>query len=142
MKKGLWKIIIQSKYSNKRTLRNAFIFWKEVNKERDIFNISINKHIGNGQQILFWKDRWLGECTLSVQFPLLYDIASDPEIKVSQVIGHNRFYLSFNRNLTITLNTQLLELYNKLAQVQLGTEEDSRCIYYQFMLFLAGIWRN
>jgi zinc-binding in reverse transcriptase len=33
--------------------------------------------------------------------------------------------LSFNRNLTVTLNTQLLELYNKLAQVQLGTEEDS-----------------
>jgi hypothetical protein len=30
-------------------------FWKEVIKEKDIFDISINKKIGNGNKTLFLK---------------------------------------------------------------------------------------
>jgi hypothetical protein len=51
--KGLWKDIIKSRYHNRRTLINVSTFWKEVNKEIIIFNISINKIIENGQTTKF-----------------------------------------------------------------------------------------
>jgi hypothetical protein len=101
--KGLWKTIIEARYQNLRSTNNMFIFWKEVNKERDIFIISINKYIGNDTKILFWKDKWINECSLNIQYPLLYEITTDQNISVAQVIGYNRYYLSFSRSLNDTL---------------------------------------
>jgi hypothetical protein len=72
-----------SKYHNRKSLVNASNFWKEVNKELQIFNTSVNKILSNGQNTLFWKDRWLSENALQSQFSLLYEIASDQNSTVS-----------------------------------------------------------
>jgi hypothetical protein len=49
----------------------------------------------------------------------------EPNITVAQVIGYNRYYLSFTRSLTDTLRKQLMELYTKLSTISLNTQEDS-----------------
>jgi hypothetical protein len=55
---GLWNHIISMRYNNRRNTSNMSTFWKEVRKEKDIYEISINKKIGNGNKTLFWKERW------------------------------------------------------------------------------------
>jgi hypothetical protein len=119
--KGLWKNIIENRYKNSRTTNNMSIFWKEVNKEKDIFITSISNQLGNGSKTLFWKDRWLNDCSLNIQYPLLFEISMDPNITVARVIGYNRYYLSFTSSLTDTLRKQLLELYTKLSTISLNT---------------------
>jgi zinc-binding in reverse transcriptase len=93
---------------------------KEVNKELLIFNTSINKKLGNDQTIKFWKDRWITECNLQTLFPLLYDLASNKDVTISQIIGYNRFYLSFTRTLNNALSQQLQSLYTLLSSVALN----------------------
>jgi hypothetical protein len=93
------------------------LFWKEVNKELHIFNISINKRVGNGKNTLFWKDKWLNECSLMTQYPLLYELSTNKDITVSYVIGINIFYLSFNRTLNYILSDQLQNLYQSLSNI-------------------------
>jgi hypothetical protein len=68
----------------------------EVNKELPIFTVSINKIVHNGQNVKFWKDRWLNEYSLQSHYPILYELSTNT---VSQVIGYNSFYLTFNRPL-------------------------------------------
>jgi hypothetical protein len=45
IEKGLWKDIIIVRYSNSRTTINISQFRKEINKELNIFNTSVNKII-------------------------------------------------------------------------------------------------
>jgi hypothetical protein len=45
-----------STYHNQRSLTNILIFWKEVSKELTIFNISVNKKVGNDHNTYFRKD--------------------------------------------------------------------------------------
>jgi hypothetical protein len=123
--KDLWKTIIENKYNNSRTTNNMSTFWKEVNKEKDIFITSISNRLENGSKTLFWKDRWLNDCSLNTQYPFLFEISMDPNITVAQVIGYNRYYLSFTRSLNDTLRKQLMELYTSISAICLNTQEDS-----------------
>lgn len=56
-----------------------------------------------------------------VQFPLLYELAIDPNITVNKVIGYNRFYLVFRRQLTGILKDQLNVLLLIISLVSLTT---------------------
>jgi hypothetical protein len=82
-------------------------FWKEVIKEKDIFDISINKKIENGNKTLFWKDRWFSDCSLQSIYLVLHDLALNKNATVAQVIGHNKYYLIFTRSLNEILRQQL-----------------------------------
>jgi hypothetical protein len=121
---GLWKQIIQARYTNRRSLINVSTFWKEVNKELHIFNISINKHVSNGNNTLFWKDRWLNECSLRTQYSLLYELTANKDITIAYVIEINIFYLSFTRTLNSTLSDQLHNLYQSLSNIILNQNQD------------------
>ena len=41
----------------------------------------------NGTSTWFWKDKWLGDCTLKQQFPSWYNIARKKHATVSQVFS-------------------------------------------------------
>jgi hypothetical protein len=43
---------------------------------------------------------------LKIQYPLLFELAIDIEITVDQVIGYNRFYLFFTRNISSPLRIE------------------------------------
>jgi hypothetical protein len=68
---------------------------------------------------------WLNDCSLNTQYPFLFEISMDPNITVAQVIGYNRYYLSFTRSLNDTLRKQLMELYTSISAICLNTQEDS-----------------
>jgi hypothetical protein len=51
------KEIISRRYRSRRVKNHLSSFWKEIYKEKEIFNMCINKNLGNGTTILLWQDR-------------------------------------------------------------------------------------
>jgi zinc-binding in reverse transcriptase len=99
-------------------------FWKEVFKELSIYNISINKTLANGNKAIFWEDRWISECTLSSQYPMLYELTSNKTATAAQIIRYNRYYLIFTRPLNDILHEQLIKLHSSLSEITLNTSDD------------------
>jgi hypothetical protein len=42
--------------------------------------------VGNGLKTSFWKSIWIGNLSLSVQFPVLFDLAYDKDIRACTVV--------------------------------------------------------
>jgi hypothetical protein len=99
-------------------------FWKEVNIEQVISNTSIKK-IEKGTNTLFWRDRWLSDCSLKYHPPMLFDLASNKNVTLAQVIEYNKLYLNINRPLNDILRQQLNSLYNTLSTIVLNTTKDT-----------------
>jgi hypothetical protein len=55
---------------------------------------------------------------------MLYELASNKNIILAQIIGYNRYYLTLSRSLNATLHEQLLSLYSSLSDVTLNTMDD------------------
>jgi hypothetical protein len=51
-------------------------------------------------------------------------LANNKDSTVAQIIGYNRFYLSFTRPLNNTLNQQLQSLYTLLSEVTLTNNKN------------------
>jgi hypothetical protein len=75
-------------------------------------------------RLFFWKDRWNSEYAFSSQYPILYELASNKDAIVAQIVGHDRFYLIFDRPLDSILHAQLINLYRDLSNVILNHEKD------------------
>jgi hypothetical protein len=61
---------------------------------------------------------------IKTQYRLIYELASNKEITVSQVIEYKRFYLSFNRSLDFVLSNQLHILYISISSIILNDQKD------------------
>ena len=80
--------------------------------------------LGDGDQIRFWEDMWLGQTTLQQKFPSLYSIASNKNITVANVLGTVPINLYFRRTLLGHNRTQWLQLVERLMRVNLLDEPD------------------
>jgi len=130
-----WKEVIESIYGDWRNMRNSMIdrrssnWWKdleiinEVNKESNWFDQRIRWHLGNGSEIKFWEDWWVGDGSLQGKFPRLFGISSLKDGTVKDFglqIGHGTphtfmWQISWRRDLfewEKVLEKQLLELIN------------------------------
>jgi hypothetical protein len=64
------------------------------------------------------------DCALKSHYPILFELTTNKNDTVTQIIGYNRFYIQFNRSLNDTLTHQLNTLYNILSTIHLDTTED------------------
>uniref|UniRef100_A0A1S4DD81 Reverse transcriptase zinc-binding domain-containing protein n=1 Tax=Nicotiana tabacum TaxID=4097 RepID=A0A1S4DD81_TOBAC len=64
--------------------------WKKVN---------VSFKVGNGSHVRFWKDIWFGNCPLKESFPLLFQIANDPNSTVREYRSENAWAPLFRRNM-------------------------------------------
>lgn len=86
--------------------------------ERGSFNL------GNGEQIRFWDDVWLGQITLRNEFPSLYAIASNKNLTVAEVFSTVPLNLPFRRTLLGHNRSQWLNLVERLMRVTILDEPD------------------
>lgn len=61
-------------------------FWRGVSRIGRHFKSRGDFGLGNGEGILFWKDRWARDHSIEVLFPSLYHIAWDPKVKIASQI--------------------------------------------------------
>lgn len=88
---GMWQQVFRNKYLASQTLSAAKYkvgysqFWSGLMKVKDLFTSCSNMIVGNGNQIRFWEDSWMGNKPLCFQFPRLYDISFSKNISVAEV---------------------------------------------------------
>uniref|UniRef100_A0A2N9IAI6 Reverse transcriptase domain-containing protein n=1 Tax=Fagus sylvatica TaxID=28930 RepID=A0A2N9IAI6_FAGSY len=90
---SLWRQVIDSKYGGQgnfwcsNTIRSphGVSLWKHIRAGWDVFSQHISYKVGDGSRIRFWYDTWCGDSPLRNQFPILYNLARDPESRVSDI---------------------------------------------------------
>lgn len=55
--------------------------------------------IGDGRNMSFWEDTWLGDTSLALQHPRLYNIVQRKEAYVAAVLGAGPLNIQFHRAL-------------------------------------------
>ena len=64
---------------------------------------NIGVKIGNGDQVLFWQDVWVGKSPFELSFPRLYMLSNQKNVFVNEVYkeetGGSKWKLEFRRNL-------------------------------------------
>ena len=81
--------------------------------------------VRNGQKTNFWKDTWIGNVPLSIQYPSLFNIAENKNATVADVLNSVPINLSFQRNVLGTRRTTWLSLVERLMRVHLSNDEDT-----------------
>ncbi|GJV02090.1 RNA-directed DNA polymerase, eukaryota [Tanacetum coccineum] len=118
-----------------RVWRISFItypsLWKSIIREMDTlkhqgmdFISHCKLRVGNGTSTRFWKDMWLGNSRLCMEYPRLFALENDKECKVATKL-HGPFESSFRRNVRGGIeSSQLSHILGDLESVVLSNAED------------------
>jgi hypothetical protein len=127
---GLWQKIIASKYIKGKSLisikqrQGDSHFWKKRLSLCDKFYTFCKFVVVNGLKTSFWKSIWIGNLPLSVQFPVLFDLAYDKDITVNDVLASNFEVLTFRRRIVGNLRVLMDEMMSCCNHVFLSDQED------------------
>jgi hypothetical protein len=89
-------------------------FWSGLTKVKESFLHLGQFHLGNGQDVRFWEDKWLGNFTLKERFPSLFSITKKKHISVASVFSTVPLNISFRRGL---VGNNLIHWHNLVARV-------------------------
>ena len=97
-KEGLWYRVLKFRYGEVgRRLgeggRHSSVWWKTVCKVREgvgegtanWFEENIRCVVGDGSDILFWFDKWVGNIPLRLKYPRLFELTVDKNCKVADM---------------------------------------------------------
>ena len=56
--------------------------WRSIKKGWDIFNKNVQYKVRVGDRVKFWTDRWCGDLSLQLAFPVLYNFVANREASV------------------------------------------------------------
>ena len=89
---------------------------------KDSFDSQIRYHVGTGEDI-FWRDVWVGDTPLVVQFPDLYSCARNKQAKavdyMNRVADRVLWGPTLGRDLTESVEENLMTLLDKLDQISI-----------------------
>jgi len=97
-RESMWYRVLVSRYGEvygrlEDGGRSGSNWWKDVVKIRDgidsggdsWFEGCVERRVGDGEDTLFWHDRWCGDASLRVCFTKLYDLALNKSITVKDM---------------------------------------------------------
>lgn len=123
---GKWKTLLTIKYSlTGLHIPRCFSFWSGVLSFIHIYEMGINRIVGNGMNTFFWLDRWMGDCALYCVYPNLFRIAANQQLLVSNAFSHSLLDIQFTRQLTGILYTEWQHLLNSLPYSSIFTDPSS-----------------
>lgn len=100
---GLWADILRAKYFPDGNLfkdkTKGSPFWNGIQAVRPAFSVGAHFTINNGMATRFWLDRWWGQSPLWQSHPDLYQLATDTNIFVGDVLRVHPPAISFMRPL-------------------------------------------
>ena len=98
---------MHNKYLSTKTLAEVQVkptdspFWKGLIGVRDDFFNRGRFVLGDGKTVRFWEDVWLGDKSLQVQYPSLYNITNRKNVSVHDVLSNAPpLNMSFRRSLS------------------------------------------
>jgi hypothetical protein len=102
-------------------------FWKGLMGVKDEFFSRGSFWVGNGQQVRFWEDTWLGDAPLASQYPSLYNIVRRKNVLVSDVLINTPLNLEFRRALIENKWAVWITLVQRLMHISLSDQKDILC---------------
>ena len=99
-------------------------FWSGLMNIKPDF-LSLGRfQLGNGAQVRFWEDTWLGNLPFKCQYPGLYNIVRKKSASVSTVFRSNPLNVAFRRSLVDNNLRQWQQLVARVVDVQLHDRDD------------------
>ena len=98
---GLWQNLLKRKYIKDKPIAQVqkrpgdSQFLSGLMKVKDKFLNLGSFQLNNGENFMFWEDKWLGNFTLSQQYPSLYNIARKKHISIATVFNSIPLNISF-----------------------------------------------
>ncbi|RVX23977.1 Syntaxin-51 [Vitis vinifera] len=138
---ALWRSVISLKYGVEEggwctrdvMGRNGVGRWKAIRKKWGLFDGRVAFHLGNGQRVKFWKDKWCGDGPLCESFPSLFSMSMSKNAWVSEVwnpvgdgIGWTPLFARAFNDWEIDLVERLLQ---KIQTFRVQREEEDRVIW-------------
>jgi len=81
--------------------------------------------IGNGKLVKFWKDNWLGNSSLAIQYWKLYQIVNEKAGTVFDLWDRENLKCTFRRSVGQKLMNDWLEVKQLASAISFTSEEDS-----------------
>ena len=127
---GVWQTLLRRKYVGDRAVSQVLWkpgdshFWAGLMATKKFFFKHGFFSIRDGSEIRFWEDKWLGQSTLSEQYPALYSIVRNKSDTIAKVLGSSPPDVSFRRSLFGSRQTSWDALILRLDSVQLSEGPD------------------
>jgi hypothetical protein len=89
-------------------------------KARALCDVAVDAIVGNGDEILFWKDRWLDDHTLAEMAPNLFRVVPKRVVKrrtVAQVLQNRRWVHDIRGGLTVEVLLEYLRIWDLVGGV-------------------------
>ena len=136
-RESLWFKVLAARYGETDgRLRDggshASRWWREVQVlcREEWFSDNVDRVVGNGVDTLFWTDVWVGEVSLSVRFPRLFDLSVYREVSVAEMSqlgwGEDGQAWSWRRGLFVWEEELVGELTLVLSTVALQVDNEDR----------------
>jgi len=78
--------------------------------------------VKDGTKTRFWDDTWVGDKSLKVKYPSLYNIVRDRHATVSKVLATSPLNISFRRALVDNKLLEWLKLVAQISNVELVSD--------------------
>ena len=78
--------------------------------------------MGNGLQVRFWEDVWLGENSFADEYPTLYNVVRHKNVLVANVLASIPLNIEFTRRIIGDKWTAWLHLVERITHVSLSEE--------------------
>ena len=140
-REALWRSVISLKYGVEEggrctrdvMGRNGFGLWKAIRKKWGLLDGRVAFHLGNGQRVKFWKDKWCGDGPLCESCPSLFSMSMSKNAWVSEVwnpvgdgVGWTPLFARAFNDWEIDLVERLLQ---KIQAFRVQREEEDRVIW-------------
>jgi hypothetical protein len=121
---GYWKDLISIKYKNFSTSACS-PFWRDVCSVLYFVVIDSTRLVGNGESINFWHDNWFNNCSLALQFPLVFSKAKSDRVNLSQVWNFSNTKLFLTKGVGSAMRVEKTRLLFILSNLHLSSDFDS-----------------
>jgi hypothetical protein len=125
---------LRNKYLHSKSLcevtvkPNDSTFWKGLMKFKEEFLSRGSFNVGNGEDTRFWEDTWLGNKSLAIRYPSLYNIVHRKNVSVANVLNQNPLNITFCRTLTENRWTLWLQLAERPMFISVEWGERYICL--------------
>ena len=123
---GKWREVVVSKYIEYGQRRCQSWWWRDLciiceeGQTESWFNKQVSWKVGNGKDVRFWDDPWLGGVSLKQKYPRLHLISEDKEKRIHQVglwedstwkwnLRWRRVFFEWEKDQLLQLETDLSE---------------------------------
>lgn len=111
---SLWRKVICSKYKldviswlpSSAPNRALSILWKDIvfvgQRDENLFRLfwsNVKISVGNGRSIRFWHDVWVGDAALHSVFPRIFNVCSQKQVIVGDVVQGRGSYVNISLEL-------------------------------------------